>query len=206
MKDFIATLRSSIMAGICIGIAGFGYLMSKDIIGIVLFTFGLLAVVHYGFKLFTGTVGFCGGSKGLPVKEIPKVLLGNIIGTLLVALLSYNSPADLQGVAQGILESRLANGPLRCGLLAIGCGFIMTTAVFFARQGKMLPLLLGVPVFILSGFAHSIADAFYFLVSPVGQLLQTDVLIVYVCEVLGNFVGCNLYRWTLFFKPEEMPF
>ena len=80
----------------------------------------------------------------------------------------------------------------------------MTTAVEFARKGKMLPLLLGVPVFILCGFAHSIADAFYFLVSPTEQMLQTEVLVVYVSEVLGNFVGCNLYRWTLFpFEPEE---
>ena len=79
----------------------------------------------------------------------------------------------------------------------------MTTAVEFARKGKMLPLLLGVPVFILCGFAHSIADAFYFLVSPAEQLLQTEVFIVYVSEVLGNFVGCNLYRWMLVFEPKE---
>jgi formate/nitrite transporter FocA (FNT family) len=68
--------------------------------------------------------------------------------------------------------------------------------VEFARKGKMLPLLLGVPVFILCGFAHSIADAFYFLVSPTSQLLQPMVLAIYVSEVLGNFVGCNLYRWV----------
>ena len=73
----------------------------------------------------------------------------------------------------------------------------MTTAVEFARKGKMLPLVFGVPVFILCGFAHSIADAFYFLVSPTDQLLQTEVLVVYLSEVLGNFVGCNLYRWTM---------
>ena len=79
----------------------------------------------------------------------------------------------------------------------------MTTAVEFARKGKMLPLLLGVPVFILCGFVHSIADAFYFLISPSAQLLQADVLIVYVFEVLGNFVGCNLYRWMLVFEPKE---
>jgi formate/nitrite transporter FocA (FNT family) len=64
----------------------------------------------------------------------------------------------------------------------------------------MLPLVFGVPVFILCEFAHSIADAFYFLVSPAEQVLQTEVLIVYLSEVLGNFVGCNLYRWTLFFS------
>ena len=76
----------------------------------------------------------------------------------------------------------------------------MTTAVEFARKGKMLTLLLGVPVFILCGFAHSIADAFYFLVSPAEHLLRAEVLWVYVAEVLGNFVGCNLYRWV---KPRE---
>ena len=79
----------------------------------------------------------------------------------------------------------------------------MTTAVEFARKGKMLTLLLGVPVFILCGFAHSIADAFYFLVSPSEQLLQVPVFTVYVSEVLGNFVGCNLYRWTMFFREDE---
>jgi formate/nitrite transporter FocA (FNT family) len=79
----------------------------------------------------------------------------------------------------------------------------MTTAVEFARKGKVLPMLLGVPVFILCGFAHSIADAFYFLVSPSEQLLQWSVLVVYLSEVVGNFVGCNLYRWMLVFSPKE---
>jgi hypothetical protein len=27
------------------------------------------------------------------------------------------------------------------------------------------------------------------------------VLIIYIAEVLGNFVGCNLYRWMLIFTP-----
>ena len=100
--------------------------------------------------------------------------------------------------ATNILQGRLAKGPFACFLLAIGCGFIMTTAVNFARKGKVLPLLFGVPFFIMCGFAHSIADAFYFLVVPADTLLQPMVLAVYVCEVLGNFVGCNLYRWTMF--------
>lgn len=102
-----------------------------------------------------------------------------------------------------ILASRLSKGPWACFLLAIGCGFIMTTAVEFARKGKMLTLVLGVPVFILCGFAHSIADAFYFLLAPTDQLLTSSVLVLYVSEVLGNFVGCNLYRWMLFFSSKE---
>jgi hypothetical protein len=33
-------------------------------------------------------------------------------------------------------------------------------------------------------------------------VLQPAVLVVYISEVLGNFVGCNLYRWTMIFTPK----
>ena len=166
----------------------------------MLFAFGLTTVVYYGLKLYTGTAGFIRRQGDWAM--LAMVLFGNIIGCLLSAwLISYAQP-DCIEPASKILAGRLAKGPLACFLLAIGCGFIMTTAVEFARKGKMLTLLLGVPVFILCGFAHSIADAFYFLVSPSAQLLQTEVLIIYIAEVLGNFVGCNLYRWMLIFTPQ----
>ena len=159
------------------------------------FAFGLLAVVHYKLKLYTGTAGFI-RAKG-DWSMLGTVLLGNIIGCALTALACTYAQPDILPPDLAIVQSRLAKGPLACFLLAIGCGFIMTTAVQFGREGKFLPLLFGVPVFILCGFAHSIADAFYFLVSPTDQLLQTEVLVVYLSEVLGNFVGCNLYRWTM---------
>ena len=186
----------TILAGICISIGCVVNLRVGGVAGAVLFAFGLTTVVYYGLKLYTGTAGFI-RLKGDWVM-LGLVLLGNIIGCLLTAwLIAYAQP-DCIEPASKILAGRLAKGPFACFLLAIGCGFIMTTAVEFARKGKMLPLVLGVPVFILCGFAHSIADAFYFLVSPTEQMLQTEVLVVYVSEVLGHFVGCNLYRWTLF--------
>ena len=44
MKSIIS---SSVLSGIAIGTAGFGYLASgKDIVGAVLFAFGLATVVH----------------------------------------------------------------------------------------------------------------------------------------------------------------
>ena len=191
----------AILAGICISIGGVVNLRVGGVAGAVLFAFGLTTVVYYGLKLYTGTAGFI-RMKG-DWTMLCLVLLGNIIGCLLSAwLIAYAQP-DCIEPASKILAGRLAKGPFACFLLAIGCGFIMTTAVEFARKGKMLPLLLGVPVFILCGFAHSIADAFYFLVSPSEQVLQMSVLIVYVSEVLGNFVGCNLYRWLLIFEPSN---
>ena len=192
--------RSAILAGIAISIGGFGYLALGGIAGAVFFAFGLITVVRYKMKLFTGVVGFIQSWKELP--ETLLVLLGTIVGCLLVALLARLSPMDLQGAAQKLLEGRLAIGPLRAGALAIGCGFIVTTSVFFGRQEKWLPLVLGIPLFILCGFPHCIADAFYYLTVPFSFLGANlwQVLALYVCLVLGNFLGCNLYRLIMWEK------
>lgn len=199
----IKLLRSSIFAGIAIGMAGFGFLASGvqaeaygSLVGAVLFSFGLLTVVGYKLKLYTGTAGFILKNE---VGSLFLILLGNIIGCFLVSMLARITPLAVQDAAQNILELRLRTGALRCGLLGIGCGFIMTTAVHFARQKQYLPLLFGVPLFIVCGFTHCVADAFYYLCVPVAfwKANALHILAVYACIVLGNLVGCNLYRIVL---------
>ena len=207
----LVVFKSAVMAGITIGIAGWGYLATTNIIGAVLFAFGLLTVVSYKMKLYTGTAGFVefrDDNNKLqiikPLAELLLVLVGNIIGCLLVGLLARLSPLELTQAAQNILEGRLAIGAIRGGLLAIGCGFIMTTAVTFARKGQYLPLLFGVPLFIICGFPHCVADAFYYLTVPFDFIMNNigDVLLFYISIVFGNFIGCNLYRIVMKSNPE----
>lgn len=199
----IKLLRSSVFAGIYIGVAGFGFLASGlqsqvygSLVGSVLFCLGLLAVVSYRLKLYTGTAGYISGNE---TGELFLILAGNILGCFLVALLSRVSPLDMQSAAQNILEMRLRTGALNCGLLGIGCGLLMTTAVTFAREKNYLPLLFGVPLFIVCGFTHCVADAFYYLAAPLAfwKAHALEILAVYVCIVLGNLIGCNLYRIIL---------
>ena len=199
----IKLFRSAVMAGMTIGVAGFGYLASGvqsevygTLIGAILFSFGLLTVLGYKLALYTGTAGFI---KKNEVGNLVVILLSNILGCFILALLTRLSPMDLQTPAQAILQGRLNTGALRCGLLAIGCGFIMTTTVAFARKGNVLPLLLGVPLFIVCGFPHCMADAFMYLTAPVDFLAANvwKILPMYICIVVGNFVGCNLYRIVL---------
>ena len=196
MNQSLSFAGSALLAGICIGIAGFGYLAIGGVVGAVTFAFGLLAVVHYRLKLYTGTAGFF--IKG-EFAKLCAILGLNIVGCLLVAMMARVSPMPLQETAQRILEGRLAAGWWQCGVLAIGCGFIMTTAVKWGREAKFLPLLFGVPLFIVCGFPHCIADAFYYLVVPADFLADNaaQVLLLYASIVVGNFVGCNLYRWIL---------
>lgn len=202
----VNTLRSSIFAGIFIGVAGFGFLAAGlqgqygSLAGAVLFSLGLLAVVGYKLKLYTGTAGFIRKNE---IGTLFLILLGNILGCLLLALLARVSPMNIQGAAQNILELRLKTGALNCGLLGIGCGLLMTTAVTFARKNHYLPLLFAVPLFIICGFTHCVADAFYYLCVPVGFMKAhaLEILGVYGCIVLGNLIGCNLYRIVL---PKEL--
>ena len=196
MNQSLTFAGSALLAGICIGIAGFGYLAIGGVVGAVTFAFGLLAVVHYRLKLYPGTAGFF--IKG-EFAKLCAILGLNIVGCLLVAMMARVSPMPLQETAQRILEGRLAAGWWQCGVLAIGCGFIMTTAVKWGREAKFLPLLFGVPLFIVCGFPHCIADAFYYLVVPADFLADNaaQVLLLYASIVVGNFVGCNLYRWIL---------
>lgn len=207
----LVVFKSAVMAGITIGIAGWGYLATTNIIGAVLFAFGLLTVVSYKMKLYTGTAGFVefrDDNNKLqiikPLAELLLVLVGNVIGCLLVGLLARLSPLELTQAAQNILQGRLNVGPLSGGLLAIGCGFIMTTAVTFARKGQYLPLLFGVPLFIVCGFPHCVADAFYYLTVPFEFIKNNivDVLLFYISIVFGNFIGCNLYRIVMKSNPE----
>ena len=93
-------IRSSILAGIAIGFAGFGFLASGvqseaygPVVGAILFCFGLLTVVGYKLSLYTGTAGFI--RKG-EVGMLCVVLLGNIFGCLCAAMLSRVSPMDIR--------------------------------------------------------------------------------------------------------------
>ncbi len=182
------------MAGIAISCGCIAYLKAGGIVGACLFSFGLLTVVHYGFKLYTGSAGFIENWRDFLALVI--TLLGNIVGCSLVAFgVKYAQP-DLSNTALELLQCRLGYDFFSAVILGIGCGFVMTTSVQFARQNKFLPLLFGVPLFIICGFLHCIADACYYLVCPNSFLIENwlDILCLYSAIVVGNFIGCNLTR------------
>ena len=85
MKQFIELFRQTfalaMLAGLCISMAGTVYLRVGGIGGACLFAFGLMTVVYYGLKLYTGTAGFIRRSGDWTMLCL--VLIGNIVGWLL---------------------------------------------------------------------------------------------------------------------------
>lgn len=195
-KQIFLLILRSVFAGVCIGIAGWGFLADKTI-GMFLFIFGLATVVSYKAKLFTGMAGYVGSKRDF-WELLLCIFPGNIVGCLFIALMTRFTPLPLHEAASVVLQSRLSVGPLGCGILAIGCGILMTSAVNFAKKGKefgyWVPLLFAVPLFIHCGFPHCIADAFYYLTALDFIQDNPSVLGCYAASVFGNFIGCNIPR------------
>lgn len=191
IENFKKEFPLSILAGIFIGIAGFGYLAVGGIAGAVLFAFGLIGVVSYKCKLFTGTAGYVTKDNW---SDLFWILLGNLIGTFLIGLMTRVSPMNLNATAEKIVDLRISTPIGHLFVLSIGCGFLMTTAVEFARKDHWLPLLFAVPMFILCGFPHCIADSFYIFTNNSYNII---LIIKYIAIVLGNTVGCNVFRWII---------
>lgn len=185
-SDFNVFIRS-ILAGICIGLGGAIFIKLGGVIGACMFAFGLLTIVHFKLPLYTGTAGFMRLNKFKEYKKMFIILFGNIIGCILLSCMNIKG---IDGTA--IIQSRIYTSYLQCLLNAIGCGLIMTLIVKGGRDKNLLLILFGIPLFILLGFYHSIADAFYIMVSPIE--LRNLFFGRYWTIVLGNFIGCNIPR------------
>ena len=66
-------------------------------------------------------------------------------------------------------------------------------------KNNWLPLLFGVPAFIICGFPHCVADSYYYASCGRDFLAAYgwSLIAAYLPTVAGNFIGCNLYRLTV---------
>ncbi len=185
----------SLFAGVLIGIAGLVYLRIGGLAGAILFAFGLLCVVMCGAQLYTGKAGY------LPYREWPRLvvmLTANGVGCLAAAFIAtYAANEALVTNLESILQARLAASWHGLLVTSIGTGAIMTLAVYGARRGNYLPLLFGVPVFIMCGLPHCVADAFYYGAALLMGRAEWMMLWSWLWAIIGNYIGCNLPRWFM---------
>lgn len=181
--------RKSLFAGLLIGLGACGYLALGGLTGAIIFAFGLISVVLSGTLLYTGQAG------KLPLSQTGKLAViwfYNVVGCVLLGLLMMSLGGEPVERAQGMIAARIAQGPWRAFLRAVGCGLIIDIAVWLYRTTKStLPVLFGVPLFIVCGFYHSIADVVYIVAAADWTL---PLLWYYPLIVLGNYVGCNIRR------------
>ena len=128
-------------------------------------------------------------------------LLGNAIGTLIMGFAVAAALPKLRDAALAACEARLAQLPIQTLLRGLFCGVLMYIAVWIYREKKtVLGILFCIPVFVLSGFEHSIADMFYF---SLAGLFQAKSLAFLLLVVLGNSLGGMLIPLLQLLKGEK---
>ncbi len=182
-KNLINYFWRSLLGGVSIGIAALCFLRGGKLVGAALFAFGLSAIIMGKWALFTGASGFADYRRVKSWVNIWVMLAFNALGVITAAVLGA-APESVEA-ATAIADLRFSTPLPKLFGGAILCGFIMTVSVLHARQGKWLPLILGIPTFVICGFPHCVADVCYYWLS--GQWGWP-----WIITILGNFIGCNI--------------
>lgn len=185
MKNLI--LKSSaaslcITIGCCVNL----FCCSKglEVQGAILFACGLLCVCYKSLSLYTGMVGYTRLDKKF-LSELLVVLVANLVFSYLYGLLLrfVVSNEVLQTVSA--LVSKKSTLPfISLFIKSLFCGVLMFLAVdIFKQKSSPLGILFCVPVFILCGFEHCVANMTYFGMARELPILPTLVVIA------GNSCG-----------------
>ena len=204
------TLLDAFFAGIFIGIAGTVYLCSANpVTGAFLFGFGLLTIVCFSLKLYTGAIGYLvdqGKNFYRYLFDLLLIWLGNLAGCFTVgfAIRHTRMLAAVADKVDRIVQLKVTDTPVSLLILSVFCGMLMFTAVDAFRNEKLpsvcrpVMVFLCVMVFILSGFEHCIANMYYF---SVADAWNCHTLLLILLMTLGNSIGGNLFAALVKLSP-----
>lgn len=170
--NIIEEIKKSVLSGIMIMVGGSVYLASRTIsvgsfnlmwLGALLFTAGLFTICVYGFNLYTGKVGYI----ALHFKDTKYIALVvlicvfNLLTTFLLGIVVAYAFPNIGAEAFRVYTPKLNLPLLRIFISGTFCGLLMFLAVDTWKKGFPIGCFLFVPVFIFSGFDHSIANSLY---------------------------------------------
>lgn len=154
-------------------------------VGAFLFALGLLAVCTIGCNLFTGKCGYINSKQTL--KEGLIILLVNLItGWVFGFLIHLSSPDAVIAATAKIITWKFS---LSFFIKSFFCGVVMFTAVdIYKRTNNFFGILLGVPLFILCGWQHCIANI---ITCGVAATFSPTI---FLC-IVGNWLGSLTIRY-----------
>lgn len=213
MKQLQGIFLYAILASVGISLGGTMYLQiintfdGSNIIAAFLFAIGLFIICTRGYYLYTGRICYVfQGNIKVNLIQAGVIWVGNMLGCCIFAfLLSLTNLAPkLAAGAVPLIENKLGMSYLSMFILAILCNICIYVAVNgYVKTpheiGKYLALFFGVSGFILAGTEHSIADAYFFLVSGAFATEPLECFIRVLIVTAGNSVGGvilpNIERW-----------
>ena len=181
MKQLI---KGAVLASILIGLGDYVLLKVGAPLGAFLFALGLYGVCLLGANLFTGKCGFILENKKW--LDLGIILLANMVAGWMIGWAFSVADPVIHDAA--VIKFNSWDLSLGFFLRSIFCGMIMYIAVKCYKMGSIWGVFIGVPLFILAGFQHSIAN-----VITAGAAVNWSWTIL-LCA-LGNFIGSITIAW-----------
>lgn len=184
-----------VMAGVIVGLGGIVLLTVKNTyLGSFLFAGALFIILSLEYDLFTGQVGYFFYKERKPYSiHLLIVLLGNLVGTFLTAMLirSTRLGPDLIAAAQLKTNVKMHDSVISLMILGFFCNMFVTNATHQFKYnpyqvGKYVAIFVSIMTFALSGYEHSIADSFFFFLGGEYNIL---VLRAFLAVLFGNILG-----------------
>ena len=205
IQHYMKCFLRAILAGIAIGLGGcifMGMVTSEyKWVGAILFSIGLFTVFTFRLDLYTGKVGYAVENKPSYLVDLVVIILGNFVGALIIGQM-----IPMPEAAEVLIVDAKLGGDIdwwRVFCKGVFCGILMFIAAdYYKTQKKYLATFVCVPVFILAGFEHSIADMFYFCASGTFTL---DAFLFILVVIVGNAVGGILIPLCKKYMYEDPP-
>ncbi len=157
-------------------------------VGAVLFSVALLTICYKNYSLYTGRIGLLLENLNKDyISGLLLGLLGNVIATAIIGIAVQYAMPNLHVIANVMCQTKLLQEWWQTLIRAILCGVLMYVAVSIFKQKKsIVGVLFAIPVFILSGFEHSIADMGYF---AIGGIYSAEAFGFIWIVIIGNSIG-----------------
>ena len=179
--------QKSILAGILIGIGVIINAMAGvPIAGALFFSFGLVAICHYGLFLYTGKIGNPGSLRS----ELPTIFIWNIVGILIVTGIFIIANPAAVGIFSTIAAVKFKKTILQFFLMGVLCGGLVHIGV---KADNYLITIAAVAIFILIGAEHCIALWPFVLVD-----FTVMKFIKFIAVIIGNSIGAIATQYLLY--------
>ena len=182
-------VSKSTLAGLLISLGATAFLTADDkTVGALLFSIGLTAVILLEANLYTGKIGYVNSKAKLISAAL--ILIQNLLVALVCGLIFYSTKNN---ICENLWLNKLTKSWHEFLFDSIGCGICIYLSVeLYKKTGSIFVIVLGVLVFILSGFEHCIADIFYLSASMSFDLKSILYILI---AIIGNSIGSLLIRF-----------
>lgn len=214
-NNFVKLCLSSAASGLLISISGLVYVCSKwvndlikrnsltteifNILGSILFSFGLFTICKFKLHLFTGRIGIVfekntliNENKCMRLMKLILMLVINIECSILCGIIANVSLQktyylkEIQMIVLAKINFTNLNSYVATFMQSIFCGTCVHLAVKSYAYNPAFCIFF-ISSFVYNGFQHCIANAFYF--ASYYKKFNVKMLINECIVILGNIIG-----------------